>query len=384
MVLALAGFASAAAQRCSDPLLPLLAGHFGTTAGGASAVITAFAIAYGALQLVNGPIADRVGKFRMIFWVTAVSAVGNLACAFAPSLPLLVLARFASGATIGAIAPLAIAWIGDAVPYERRQPVLARLLIGFTLGGAFATIAAGALGEHFGWRSVFFALSGLYVVVALLLWHELRGNPATHLAAAGAGRTLLQSFGAMFGLLRKPWVRIVLATVAIEGALSQGGMAFAAFHAHNALGLSITLSGALVAFAALGGLLYAALAGRLVPRLGERGLVIGGGLLMCVGLPGFVAAPGPLWAIPCLVAQGMGLMMMHNTLQLHGTQMSPDSRGAAMALFAFSLFGGQAAGVWLASLVVDARGTVPVFLAAGAGLVALAYFFQRKLAARRI
>lgn len=383
MVLSLAGFASSAAQRCADPLLPLLAQYFGTTAGGASAVITAFAVAYGALQLVNGPIADRVGKFRMIFWVTAISAAGNLACAFAPTLPLLVLARFASGATIGAIAPLAIAWIGDAVPYERRQAVLARMLIGFTLGGALATVASGALGEHFGWRSVFFALSGLYVVVALLLWRELRGNPATQQTTRG-NLTLRQSFPAMFGLLRDPWVRIVLATVSVEGALATGGLAFAAFHGHKSLGLSITASGALVAFAALGGLLYAALAGRLVPRLGERGLVVAGGMLLCVGLPGFAAAPTALWAIPCLVAQGMGLMMMHNTLQVHGTQMAPQSRGAAMALFAFSLFTGQAVGVWLASLMVDARGTVPVFLAAGAGLVALAFFFQRRLAARRI
>src|SRR6185436_8621176 len=215
VVLSLAGFASSAAQRCADPLLPLLADYFGTTAGGASAVITAFAIAYGALQLVNGPIADRVGKFRMIFWVTAVSAAGNLACAFAPSLPLLVLARFASGATIGAIAPLALAWIGDAVPYERRQPVLARFLIGVMLGGALATTVAGALGEYFGWRSVFFALSVLYVIVALLLWRELRGNPATQQAACGS-QTLLRAFAAMFGLLGKPWVRTVLATVAIE------------------------------------------------------------------------------------------------------------------------------------------------------------------------
>jgi len=382
VVLSLGGFASAAAQRCTDPLLPLLAEHFGTTAGGASAVITSFAVAYGTLQLVNGPVADRVGKFRMIFWVAAISAAGNLACAFAPSLPLLVLARFASGATIGAISPLAIAWIGDTFPYERRQAVLARFLIGVLLGGALATLVAGALGEHFGWRSVFFALSGLYVIVTLMLWRELETNPATRNAARVSG-TMLQSFASMFGLLRDPWVRTVLATVSLEGALATGGLAFAAFHGHNALGLSITASGALVAFAGLGGLLYAVIAGRLVPRLGERGLVIGGGLLLCVGLPGFAAAPSALWAIPCLVAQGMGLMMMHNTLQVHGTQMSPHSRGAAMALFAFTYFTGQSAGVWVASRMVDARGTVPVFFAAGAGLVLLAYFFQRRLAKMR-
>ena len=63
--------------------------------------------------------------------------------------------------------------------------------------------------------------------------------------------------------------------------------------------------------------------------------------------------------------------------------MAPDSRGAAMALFAFTYFTGQSAGVWLASRMVDARGTVPVFLGAGAGLVALAFFFQRRLARMR-
>ena len=61
MVLALASFASASALRGVDPLLPLLAESFGTTAGGASAVITAFAVAYGALQVVNGPLSERIG-----------------------------------------------------------------------------------------------------------------------------------------------------------------------------------------------------------------------------------------------------------------------------------------------------------------------------------
>ena len=45
-------------------------------------------------------------------------------------------------------------------------------------------------------------------------------------------------------------------------------------------------------------------------------------------------APSASWAVPCLVAQGMGLYMMHNTLQVNATQMAPDARGAAVALFA--------------------------------------------------
>src|SRR6185295_2440026 len=177
VILALASFASASALRAVDPLLPLLAETFGTTAGGASAVITAFSVAYGVLQVVNGPLSERIGKYRMVFWVTAISAAGYLACAFAPSLPLLVAARFATGATVGAIVPLSIAWIGDVVPYDRRQPVLARFLIGNMLGLALGTTASGLLGELFGWRAIFFALTGLYVLTAALLWLELQINP---------------------------------------------------------------------------------------------------------------------------------------------------------------------------------------------------------------
>jgi len=382
VVLSLAAFASAAALRAADPLLPLLAEAFGTSAGGASAVITAFAVAYGVLQVVNGPLSERIGKYRMVFWVTAISAAGNLACALAPSLPLLVAARFATGATVGAIVPLAMAWIGDTVPYERRQPVLARFLIGNMLGVALATTASGWLGELYGWRAIFFALAGLYVVTASLLWFELRTNPATR-QAASAGESIAQAFVRMIRLTRLPWVRVILLTVFAEGVLLNGPLAFAAYHVHRYLGLGIAASGALVAAFAGGGLLYAAIAGRLVPRLGERGLVLAGALLIGAGYAGLALAPGPAYAVPCLLALGAGLYMLHNTLQVNATQMAPESRGAAVALFAFCLFGGQSAGVWLASQVVDAVGTRPVFAIAAVGLPLLAFNFRRLLAARR-
>ena len=382
VVLSLAAFASAAALRAADPLLPLLAEAFGTSAGGASAVITAFAVAYGVLQVVNGPLSDRIGKYRMVFWVTAISAAGNLACALAPSLPVLVLARFATGATVGAIVPLAIAWIGDTVPYERRQPVLARFLIGNMLGVALATTVSGWLGELYGWRAIFIALAGLYVVTAALLWFELTTNPATR-QAAKAGESMAQAFVRMVGLMRIPWVRVILLTVFAEGVLLNGPLAFAAYHVHRYLGLGIAASGAMVAAFAGGGLLYAAIAGRLVPRLGESGLVLAGALLIGAGYAGLALAPGPGYVVPCLLALGAGLYMLHNTLQVHATQMAPESRGAAVALFAFCLFGGQSTGVWLASQVVDAVGTRPVFALAAVGLPLLAFNFRRRLAAHR-
>lgn len=382
LLLSLAAFASAAALRASDPLLPVIAASFGTTPGGASAVITAFALAYGLLQLVTGPIADRIGKYRMVCWVTAVSALGNLLCALAPTLPLLVVARFATGATVGAIVPLAMAWIGDAVPYERRQPVLARFLIGHMLGLALATSASGFLGERYGWQAIFLVLSGLYALAALLLFAELRANPLTREARAATGG-LADSFRRMALLLHKPWVRVILVTVFAEGVLLYGATAFIALDLHLRFGLSLGVAGSVTAAFALGGFAYALFSGRIVPRLGERGLAIGGGAFIAASLIGLAAAPAAPWALPCMVALGAGVYMLHNTLQVHATQMAPETRGGALALFACSLFTGQSAGVWLASHVVDAAGARPVFIVAALGLFALALDFRRRLAKLR-
>jgi predicted MFS family arabinose efflux permease len=383
LLLSLAAFASAAALRATDPLLPLIAASFDTTPGGASAVITGFALAYGLLQLVSGPIADRIGKYRMVCWLTAVSALGNLACALAPSLPLLVAARFATGATVGAIVPLAMAWIGDAVPYEKRQPVLARFLIGHMFGLALASSAAGYLGEHFGWQAMFYALAVLYALTAMPLFNELRGNPLTRESRAATGG-LLDAFRRMARLLRLPWVRVILATVFAEGVLLYGATAFIALDLHLRFGLSLGASGTMVAAFALGGLAYASFAGRIVPRLGERGLALGGGSCIALGLLGLALAPAAAWALPCIVALGLGVYMLHNTLQVHATQMAPEARGGALALFACSLFTGQSAGVWLASHVVDAAGARPVFAVAALGLFALALDFRRRLARLRV
>jgi MFS family permease len=175
-------------------------------------------------------------------------------------------------------------------------------------------------------------------------------------------------------------VRVVLATVFIEGALFYGALAFVALHMHQRFGLGLGASGAVAAAFAAGGLLFAAAAGRLLPRLGEVGLVLGGGGLMTLGFLGLAAAPAPGWAVPCVVVLGAGIYMMHNTLQVHATQMAPATRGAALAIFACSLFTGQSAGVWLASHAVDAAGARPVFVAAAIGLFALALDFGRRLA----
>jgi hypothetical protein len=63
--------------------------------------------------------------------------------------------------------------------------------------------------------------------------------------------------------------------------------------------------------------------------------------------------------------------------------MAPATRGAALAIFACSLFTGQSVGVWLASHAVDAGAAQAVFVTSAIGLLLLALDFRRRLAKLR-
>ena len=374
-LLSLAAFASAASLRATDPLLPLIADEYAVTAGAASAAVTAFALSYGLLQVVCGPLGDRYGRYRTIAAAALVSAFGSAACALAPSLGALVAARFVSGATIGAFIPLALAWIGDTVSYEKRQPLLARFLVGQMAGVAFGTAAAGWLGEHFGWRTIFFAMAALLFIVALLLVLEVKRNPLA--ARRGAGRgAIRQSLARMPRLLVHPRLRVLIATGYVEGLFIFGALAFVAIYLQRRFLLGPGLAGTLVTAYAAGGMLYALAARRAVRRLGERGLATLGGAALFIGYLGLALSPFLTLTTLSIGAVGAGFYMLHTTVQTHVTQVAPEDRGSAVALFATFLFLGQASGVWFASHIVDGADMTPVFLAAALGLAALATAFR--------
>jgi YNFM family putative membrane transporter len=379
-LLASASFASVATMRVADPLVPQVAREFETTAGDAAVITTAFAFAYGLCQLVYGPLGDRFGKVRLIALMTLVSAVTVGSAGFAPSLQLLALARLISGASAAAIVPLSMAWIGDHVDYADRQTVLARFLTGTIMGIVAGQVFGGVLGDLLGWRAAFFVLAAVFFTVGTLLALELRGDrlPAPVLTEQISVTGVIRGY---LGLLRRPWVRVVVATVFVEGFLFYGGFTFVGAHLRNAYALDYATIGLILASLGAGGLAYALSVRRLVGRLGERGLSLVGGAVVAAAFT--VVATGPLQVMaPAIAVLGLGLHMLHNTLQTNATQMAPEARGLAVSTFANALFLGQAFGVASAGLVVDRIGFPPVFVVAGILLAvtgaAFAFLLRRR------
>ena len=378
LCLSLGAFGSGVSLRVNDALLPRLAEQFGVSLSTAAQVISYFAIAYGLSQLLFGPLGDRFGKYRVIAWACAACAVTAVLCGVAPDFPLLTLARALAGATAAAIIPLAMAWIGDVVPYDKRQPVLARFLIGQILGLSAGVWLGGFAADHLNWRLPYFAIGALFAAVSVAQFMINAKLPAharqmQHTTGA-AWRRIADDFG---HVLARPWARMVLVTVFLEGAFLYGPFAFIASHLHHDFGVSLSLAGSLVMLFGFGGVLYAVSSAQFVARLGEVGLVHGGGVILAAAMLGVALAPAWWWAMPSCLFAGLGFYMLHNTLQINATQMAPERRGAAVSAFASCFFLGQSAGVVLAGALADRIGTAYMIAVGALGVLAVALNFGR-------
>jgi predicted MFS family arabinose efflux permease len=387
--LALAAFASAIALRICDPLLPKLSTDFHVTTGQAAHVIAYFSVAYGLLQAFYGPLGDRYGKFRIITFGTLASIVGSVGAVFADSLDWLVIARIASGATAAAIIPLSMAWIGDNIPYEQRQATLARFLTGQILGMVAGQLLGGFFADTLCWRWAFVVLACLYLSIGQMLVGELRRNPEIDAKADGPADAPPQTaarpplWRQFQSVLNVPWARFVLVTVFLEGSLVFGPFAFIPAYLHLRYGLTLTGAGAIFGIYGLGGLSYTLVTGRLVARLGERGLAFGGGILLSCAFLAFLLGSSWHWAVPASFIAGLGFYMLHNTLQTNATQMAPATRGTAVSMFASSFFMGQAVGVAGASMIVDSVGAGWVFAVSAAAVPLIGAWFAWVLRFRK-
>lgn len=375
--LSVAAFASAATLRIADSLLPEIAAEFSTTPGAAAAgVLTTFTVAYGVIQIAFGPIGDRFGKVKTIATASLLSVLASIGCALATDLDQISLARIVAGATAGGVIPLCLAWIGDVVTFENRQRALARFLLGQIFGLAAGQALGGLIGDAFGWRTAFLMLAGLYLLGGVAPFVALRLHPALD----GSGATGPAGRIHPRVALARPRVRVVLITVFLEGAAMYGAFSYVGTDLQQRFGVSVAAAGMLLTAFAFGALGYALAVGRLVAAMSRSRIALLGSFALAAGFMALALVPYLAAALAALMVIGFGFYMLHNSLQTEATQMIPEARGTALAMFAAMLFVGQAAGVALAGPFFDWIGGPPLYLAAAALLPAIAARFARAIA----
>jgi predicted MFS family arabinose efflux permease len=369
-------FIVVAVMTVTGPLLPLIAEEFGTTVGDAGIIVSAFAVPYGACQILFGPLGDRLGKLRVVAVALAVSTVFVLGCGLARSLDALAAMRFCCGFAMAATIPLAMAWIADEVPYAERQPVIGRFVSGIVLGQIAGGVLGGIAAQYFDWRHIFFVFAGCCMLFSTMLWSR-RGAAAG--ATAVPQHSLREILRLYAGLFREPHTRAMIVAGTLEGLLVFGVLAYFGAYLRHRHALDYDVIGMLLAVYGLGGVIYTRAVHRLVPLLGERRMIVGGTVLLGAGYLALVVVPAWWLTAPVFLCAGFGFYLFHNTMQTRATELSAEARGTAVALWVFMLFVGQGVGVVLVGAVIDRFGYSVAFTVAGIGVAVLGLWFQGRL-----
>lgn len=136
--------------------LPAIGGDQGGGMTGAQWTIDAYNVTFAAFLLTAGSLGDRFSRRRMLRIGLITFATASAACALAPSLTWLVLARAAQGAGAAMMLPQGLAIAAAAFPDSRGR---ARATAAWAMAAASSTalgpLLGGALAETVGWRWIF-------------------------------------------------------------------------------------------------------------------------------------------------------------------------------------------------------------------------------------
>ncbi|MGY6627842.1 MAG: multidrug effflux MFS transporter [Oceanicaulis sp.] len=135
-------------------------------------IITAYMLGFGAAQLVFGPLADSLGRRRVLLGALIAYLAATALCIGAPDMGLMVAARFLQGVAAAATRVVAVAVVRDLVAGRRMAEIMSFAMTVFMI----APILAPGLGQLIlfvaPWQAIFAAL--FVLGAALMAWMALR------------------------------------------------------------------------------------------------------------------------------------------------------------------------------------------------------------------
>lgn len=158
------------------PGFPAIAEDLDTTVAHVSLSLSSFFIGISVGQLFYGPILDRFGRKRPLYFGLTLYLLASIGCVFATSVDALILLRLfqALGGCVGMVA--ARATVRDVFPVEDNAKVFSTLMLVIGISPIIAPTLGGYITASFGWHYVFVVLT---LLAALILVAVHFAFPAT-------------------------------------------------------------------------------------------------------------------------------------------------------------------------------------------------------------
>jgi EmrB/QacA subfamily drug resistance transporter len=360
--------------------LPAISATFHAGAEDLQWVINAYLLPLSALLLLGGGAGDRFGRVRLLVAGTLLFGMASVACAVAPSLPWLFLARGIQGTGAALLMPNSLAILGSSFSGEARGRAIGVWASMGAVMAAAGPVLGGWLIDTVGWRSIFFlnipfAAGAIVLALAFVRDAPTDGKRRPPLDIMGGILATLAlgalTWGLTVGSGHAGWTRpavvslaaglgLLIAFIWVEKARGENAMMpLGLFGSSTFIGLTVLT---FLLYGALGGLVV------LVPYVliqaaGYSGTAAGAALLpfavvlalaspLMGGLSGRIGARVPLAVGSLMVAAGFLLLLRIGPEGKYWTSVLP-----ALLLVAFGMAGAVAPLTTAVLASVDARHT---------------------------
>jgi DHA1 family bicyclomycin/chloramphenicol resistance-like MFS transporter len=188
---------------------------FSTRQADVQLTFSGYVVAYGALQLVYGPLSDRHGRKPILMLGLVVAGLASVMAALATDIATLTAARVLQGAGSAASMVVSRSMVQDLFTGPQRTRVMAYIGMALGMCPPLATLIGGQVHVRFGWQTNFVMLAVLAAVLLVVAW---LGLPRVAKSAPAEGHWLRAMLSAYARLLREPrfllYVAILAATTA--------------------------------------------------------------------------------------------------------------------------------------------------------------------------
>ena len=345
-------------------------------------VVAGYALTFAAFMLIGGKLADFLGR-RLIFMIgLTVFTAASLACGLAPNGSFLVGARVVQGLGGALMNPATLSIITATFPPRERGTAIGIWAGTSALALAIGPLAGGLITEHLDWSWIFFInvpIGLLGIVASFLFIDESRDETHSSLDLPGLASSAIGLFALTYGLIEANtygWTsgRIVASFVLSAVALTSfvvierrrrepmlpleffrngtytganlvmllvalamfGVFFFVSLYMQNILGYSAVQAGAAFLPMTMLIIFIAPLAGKTSDRLGSRGLMTAGMILLSVQLLVFsrLGVDSSFFdLLPALVIGGVGMSLTMTPSAAAATRSVPvDKAGVGSAV----------------------------------------------------
>ncbi|HQR04268.1 MAG: DHA2 family efflux MFS transporter permease subunit [Proteobacteria bacterium] len=407
LVISLAGFMYALDLSVANVSIPTIAGDLGVSPGQATWVITSYAVANAIVTPLTGWLAARIGQVRLFAYCILLFVTTSLMCGLAPNLPLLLVGRCLQGAVAAPMMPMSTSLLLQSYPPNKAPTAMATSMFTMMFAPIFGPIIGGYLTENFAWPWIFYINIpiGLFCawatvllfrkresrriklpvdyigVILLVIWVgalQLMLDLGRELGWFESGEIVMLAVVALIGfclfaawewyeahpivdfkLFTVPSFTVGVMAASVWSIAYMGAMVQQPLWLQQTLGYTATWAGMVVAPGALFAVLMQPIAGKVVHKVGIRGLATFGLVVLsiaCFMRTGFTPDMAPINIIHPQLVNGFGSSAFTLASSLMVFSALPQWRiAAASGISSFFRLMGTALGTSIATTVWDNR-----------------------------